>query len=97
MHGPEGSLSLAEVPRFPEPTARVTPGSLAAALPGTVVRVRVAVGDEVVAGQPVVVLEAMKMEHPVAAPANGKVSAVAVEVGAQVETGSLLAVVLPAY
>jgi len=91
--GVEGSVSLSEVPRFPEPTAQVAPGSLTAAMPGSVVRVLVAEGDVVVAGQPVVVLEAMKMEHTVAAPAAGTVTSLAVAVGAHVETGSLLAVV----
>jgi propionyl-CoA carboxylase alpha chain len=91
--GPEGSLMLYEIPRFPEPSAAAIPGSLTAAMPGSVVRVLVGEGDAVVAGQPIVVLEAMKMEHTVAAPASGIVTSVAVAVGAQVETGSLLAVV----
>jgi propionyl-CoA carboxylase alpha chain len=93
ISGPEGSVTLHEVPRFPEPSAQVEPGSLTASMPGSVVRVLVSDGDVVAAGQPVVVLEAMKMEHTVTAPAAGTVTTVAVEVGAQVETGSLLVVV----
>jgi propionyl-CoA carboxylase alpha chain len=93
VRGPEGAVTLEEVPRFPEPTAAAIPGSLTAAMPGSVVRVLVGEGDVVVAGQPIVVLEAMKMEHTVAAPAAGTVTSVAVSVGSQVETGSLLAVV----
>jgi propionyl-CoA carboxylase alpha chain len=91
--GSEGSVTLNEVPRFPEPSAQIAPGSLTASMPGLVVRVLVADGDVVSAGQPVVVLEAMKMEHTISAPAAGTVTAVAVAVGAQVETGSLLVVV----
>ncbi len=91
--GPDGSVTLAEIPRFPEPSAQAAPGSLTASMPGSVVRVLVADGDVVEAGQPVVVLEAMKMEHTVTAPSAGTVTAVAVAVGAQVETGSLLVVV----
>ncbi len=91
--GPEGGVTFEEVARFPEPSAAVIPGSLTAAMPGSVVRVLVGEGDVVTAGQPIVVLEAMKMEHTVAAPAAGTVTSVAVAVGAQVETGSLLAVV----
>ncbi len=91
--GPEGAVTFEEIPRFPEPSADAVPGSLTAAMPGSVVRVLVAEGDEVAAGQPVVVLEAMKMEHTIAAPVAGTVTSVAVAVGSQVETGSLLAVV----
>lgn len=91
--GPEGAVTFDEIPRFPEPSADAIPGSLTAAMPGSVVRVLVGEGDVVAAGQPIVVLEAMKMEHTVAAPAAGTVTSVAVKVGSQVETGSLLAVV----
>jgi propionyl-CoA carboxylase alpha chain len=91
--GPEGALTFEELPRFPEPSAAAIPGSLTAAMPGSVVRVLVDEGDVVAAGQPLVVLEAMKMEHTIAAPAAGTVTSVAVAVGSQVETGSLLAVV----
>ncbi len=91
--GPDGALTLAELPRFPEPSAQLAPGSLMASMPGSVVRVLVSDGDVVEAGQPVVVLEAMKMEHTLTAPSAGTVTAVAVSVGAQVETGSLLVVV----
>jgi propionyl-CoA carboxylase alpha chain len=90
---PDGALSLSEVARFPEPSARVAPGSLTASMPGSVVRVLVSDGDVVETGQPVVVLEAMKMEHTLTAPSAGTVTSIAVAVGAQVETGSLLVVV----
>jgi propionyl-CoA carboxylase alpha chain len=62
-------------------------------MPGTVVRVEVAEGDEVPAGAVVVVLEAMKMEHAVRAPHAGVVSALHAQVGAAVDTGHVLAVV----
>ncbi|KHL15080.1 acetyl-CoA carboxylase carboxyltransferase component [Mumia flava] len=66
-----------------------------AAFPGSVVAVEVAVGDEVSAGTPLVVLESMKMEHPVAAPYDGIVREVQVEVGDQVVDGAALATVEP--
>jgi acetyl-CoA/propionyl-CoA carboxylase, biotin carboxylase, biotin carboxyl carrier protein len=59
-------------------------GPLVAPMPGTVAAVHVAAGDEVSAGQALVVVEAMKMEHPVVAAADGTVSAVHVKVGDQV-------------
>jgi propionyl-CoA carboxylase alpha chain len=55
--------------------------------------VAVAEGDAVRSGQLVCVLEAMKMEHPVTAPADGVVRQLPVTTGTQVEAGALLAVV----
>ncbi len=66
------------------------PSRIAAPIPGKVVAVQVAVGDEVGAGQPLVVLEAMKMENELAAEGSGRVVAVHVAPGATVEAGALL-------
>ncbi|GAA1319664.1 acetyl/propionyl/methylcrotonyl-CoA carboxylase subunit alpha [Pseudonocardia xinjiangensis] len=93
VDGPDGSAALAEVPRFADPNAVAHPGSLLAPMPGGVVRVLAGPGDAVTAGQPLVVLEAMKMEHTVAAPVDGIVADMAVAPGAQVDTGQVLAVV----
>jgi acetyl-CoA/propionyl-CoA carboxylase biotin carboxyl carrier protein len=54
-------------------------------MPGTVLAVKVAEGDTVKEGQPVVVVEAMKMEHTVTAPADGTVARVTARAGAQVK------------
>jgi propionyl-CoA carboxylase alpha chain len=62
-------------------------------MPGTVVDVAVEVGAEVAAGQPVLVLEAMKMQHTVSAPYAGTVTEIGVSVGVQVAAGEVLAVV----
>jgi biotin carboxyl carrier protein len=59
-------------------------------MPGKVVRVLVAEGDEVAARQGVVVIEAMKMENELRAPRAGRVGSVAVQPGALVESGALL-------
>ena len=88
-----GAATFVEQPRFPDPVTTVAPGSLTAAMPGTVTWVVAAVGDRVRAGDLVVVLEAMKMEHPVTAPAAGVVTGIAVAAGQQVTTGAVLAVV----
>ncbi|MGW7584778.1 acetyl/propionyl/methylcrotonyl-CoA carboxylase subunit alpha [Kitasatospora sp. NPDC054768] len=92
---PAGGTVLTALPRFPAPTVRTEPGALLAPMPGTVVRVLAAVGDTVTAGQPLLVLEAMKMEHRVAAPADGTLVELRATPGRQVETGTLLAVVQP--
>jgi propionyl-CoA carboxylase alpha chain len=88
-----GPVSLTPVPRFRDPESTLASGSLLAPMPGTVLRVAVSVGDRVSAGQPVLWLEAMKMEHRISAPADGVVTELPVVVGQQVEVGSVLAVV----
>jgi propionyl-CoA carboxylase alpha chain len=88
-----GPVTLRPEPRFPEPDRQVAAGSLLAPMPGTVVSVAVAEGDTVRAGAPLLVLEAMKMQHPVLAPADGVVRALPVAPGSQVDGGALLAVV----
>jgi acetyl/propionyl-CoA carboxylase alpha subunit len=93
VDSPLGATRLAELPRFPEPGSQAAAGSLVAPMPGTVVRVEVTPGAAVTAGTPVVVLEAMKMEHSVRAPHDGIVAGVAVTAGQQVDLGTVLAVV----
>jgi propionyl-CoA carboxylase alpha chain len=89
-----GPVTLVPVPRFPDPAARVAAGSLLAPMPGTVVRLAVGVGDTVAAGQPLLWLEAMKMEHCISAPpAGGVVTELPVQAGEQVAAGQLLAVI----
>ncbi|TNY35090.1 biotin carboxylase N-terminal domain-containing protein [Thermomonospora catenispora] len=88
-----GAVTLQAVPRLVDPGARIAPGSLVAPMPGTVVRVEVEEGATVTEGQPLVVLEAMKMEHRVAAPASGVVTALNVSEGRQVQAGVVLAVI----
>ncbi|GAA4687169.1 biotin carboxylase N-terminal domain-containing protein [Streptomyces chumphonensis] len=95
VDSPLGAHAFTALPRFPDPTARTEPGSLLAPMPGTVVRVAdgLAVGDAVTEGQPLLWLEAMKMEHRVTAPAAGTLTALHAEPGRQVDVGTLLAVV----
>ncbi|ANJ08097.1 acetyl/propionyl/methylcrotonyl-CoA carboxylase subunit alpha [Streptomyces parvulus] len=90
-----GPTVLTALPRFPDPTAQHAPGSLLAPMPGTVVRVAEGVteGSAVEAGQPLLWLEAMKMEHRITAPTTGTLTALNAEPGRQVEVGTLLAVV----
>jgi propionyl-CoA carboxylase alpha chain len=64
-------------------------------MPGRVIRVAVEAGDEVGAGQVLLVLEAMKMEHAVKAPHDGRVVEVDYAPGDQVEAGVVLVVVDP--
>ncbi|MET7905096.1 biotin carboxylase N-terminal domain-containing protein [Streptomyces sp. NPDC005336] len=70
-------------------------GELTAPMPGTVTVVKAAVGDEVTAGQGLVVVEAMKMEHLISAPHDGTVTELDVTPGSTVAMDQLLAVVTP--
>ena len=69
------------------------PAQITAQMPGKVVRVLVSEGDDVTAGQGVVVVEAMKMENEMAASKDGKVVSLNVEPGQSVESGAVLAVI----
>lgn len=66
------------------------PAEVRATLPGLVVRVGVAVGDEVAAGDPLVTIEAMKMQNEIRAPRNGRVVAIEVAPGQAITSGALL-------
>ncbi|MFW0795497.1 biotin carboxylase N-terminal domain-containing protein [Gordonia sp. CPCC 205515] len=93
VEGPGTSVALRRVPRFIDPASVQRPGSLLAPMPGSVIRIAVAEGDRVTAGQPLLWLEAMKMEHTVAAPADGIVASLSVEAGQQLSVGDVLAVI----
>jgi len=93
VDGPDGSSTFTEVERFSVPGTQLAAGSLTAPLPGTVVEVKVRDGDVVSAGDVLVTVEAMKMEHEVRAPEPGTVRHVHVAPGDQVDAGKLLLVV----
>jgi acetyl/propionyl-CoA carboxylase alpha subunit len=88
-----GSAVLRPVGRFPDKDAHRPSGSLVAPMPGTVVKVLAAPGDTVAKGDPVVVIEAMKMEHTIGASGDGTVTEILVEVGRQVDIDQVIAVI----
>ena len=93
VDSPLGPVRLRRVPRFVDPAEQVAAGSLLAPMPGSVVRIAVAVGDAVKAGDAVLWLEAMKMQHRISAPADGVVAELPVHEGQQIDVGAVLAVV----
>ena len=93
--GPRGDVEFEIRPRFKLPGADEAAGGFVAKMPGKVIDLRVGPGERVSAGQTLVVLEAMKMEHPMSAPEDGVVTEVRVELGEQVESGTLLLVFEP--
>ncbi len=82
-------------PRRADVTANAHEGELIARLPGTVVSVAVAVGDVVEAGETLMVVEAMKMEHAILAPRAGRVTALHHATGDRVTEGAVLAEIVP--
>jgi propionyl-CoA carboxylase alpha chain len=100
-----GSVPFTVADRFPDrvgqvgrvgrvgQVGQVALGSLVAPMPGSVTRIGAAVGDLVAAGQPVLWLEAMKMQHQITTPTAGVLTELRVEPGQQVEPGTVLAVV----
>ncbi|WP_300683631.1 biotin carboxylase N-terminal domain-containing protein [Nocardioides sp.] len=95
VDGLHGHVALTRSPRFTDPADRIEAGSLLAPMPGAVVAVHAAVGDHVEEGQTLLVLEAMKMQHTIAAPHAGLLSELGVQLGDQVTGGTVLAVVHP--
>ncbi len=95
VDSPLGPVRLTPLDRLPEPAQLYRPGSLLAPMPGTITRLEVAAGDAVHAGQPLMWLEAMKMEHRVDAPATGVVSQLLAAPGARMRAGDVLAVLTP--
>ncbi|MGW2662239.1 acetyl/propionyl/methylcrotonyl-CoA carboxylase subunit alpha [Nocardia tengchongensis] len=93
VDSPLGPVAVRRLPRFEDPADQVAEGSLLAPMPGSVIRLGAAVGDQVEKGQPILWLEAMKMEHTIAAPTAGVLTELNVSAGQQVEVGAVLAVV----
>ena len=92
-HSVLGTSELHELPRFPSALREEVHGGCLAPMPGKILAVKVAPGDSVKKGEALIILEAMKMEHEVAAPHDGVVREVLVEVGQQVDTGAVLVVI----
>ena len=89
----DGPARLTALPRFPAVGLDEDVGSLHSPMPGKLIRVEIAVGDHVVEGEVLVVLEAMKMEHTLRSPHDGIVTEVRYHTGDQVEADAILAVV----
>ncbi len=90
-----GTVELTELPRFPEREQAVSTGALVAPMPGTVLSVHAETGEDVAAGQLLVIVEAMKMEHRITAPVAGRIRELRASTGSQVATGDLLVALDP--
>ena len=92
VHGPWGDALFKILPRFTLPGAEAQAGGLIAPMPGKVVDLKVKTGSKVKKGDTLVILEAMKMEHQVKAPEDGKITKVLIKKDDQLENGALLMV-----
>jgi len=88
--GSAGALEWSVPARFDEHDAAASHGGPVSPLPGTVIAVHVAVGEAVIEGQLLMVVEAMKMEHQITAQADATISEVRFAVGDRVDQGDLL-------
>lgn len=86
------AISHSYTPRR-EGTVAHEKGAVTALMPGKVVLLRVNLGDEVEAGDPLCILEAMKMENEIVAPRDGRITQVRVEEGSFVDKGDVLVVI----
>ena len=93
VHMPFGDVMLGLKPRFKIPGIETTIGGLTAPMPGKVIDLKVKKGKIVKAGDTLVILEAMKMEHSIKASEDGKVTELYISINDQVENGALLMVV----
>lgn len=93
VHNAGLDVALKPTDRFPDKLLQVPAGACVAPMPGKIIQLRVAEGDAVEAGQVLLIMEAMKMEHSVTAPQDGTIEQVSVVDGDQVDADALLVVV----
>lgn len=89
---PKAAATPAPAAATPAPAAKAAPGgtSVTSPMPGSVLGVKVNVGDKVSAGQTMFVLEAMKMENEIVAPVDGTVASINVKTGDTVDTDQVM-------
>jgi 3-methylcrotonyl-CoA carboxylase alpha subunit len=91
VFAPEGSAVVTEVDRLAHAGDHAGEGGkLTAPMPGKLLQLMVGVGDKVAKGQPLAVMEAMKMEHTLLAPRDGEVGELLYRVGDQIAEGTEL-------
>ncbi len=89
---PFGDINASVLPRFIEPGNDIPEGGLIAPMPGKVIDVKVKKGSKVKAGDTLVIIEAMKMEHSIKATETGKIAKVMIHLNDQVDNGATLLV-----
>jgi propionyl-CoA carboxylase alpha chain len=89
---PFGDVNASVLPRFTEPGNDVPEGGLIAPMPGKVIDIKVKKGSKVNAGDTLVIIEAMKMEHAIKATETGKIAKVMIKLNDQVDNGATLLV-----
>jgi propionyl-CoA carboxylase alpha chain len=90
VHSSLGSRVVTHLPRYPQRQVTADQETASAPMPGQVLRILVAVGQQVAVGTPLVILEAMKMEQTIRASTDGVVEAILVKTGEVVSPGDVL-------
>lgn len=90
VHSSLGSRALTRLPRYPEVQAAAEQGSMTSPMPGVVAKILVSVGQAVKAGDPLLILEAMKMEQAMRAAMDGIIETIRVKEGEVVGPGAML-------
>jgi acetyl/propionyl-CoA carboxylase alpha subunit len=90
LHSSAGSRRVTRLPRYPQQNAASDHETASASMPGQVLKILVNVGHEVAIGDPLIILEAMKMEQTIRAAMAGVVEAVLVKMGQVVSPGDVL-------
>ena len=90
LHSALGARTITKLPRYPEVQAAAEQGSMTSSMPGQVAKILVVVGQQVKAGEALLILEAMKMEQTMRATINGVVEAIHVKEGEVVGPGAML-------
>ena len=90
VHSSLGSRNVTRLPRYPEVQAAVEQGSMTSPMPGLVAKIFVTVGQTVKAGEPLLILEAMKMEQTMRAAMDGIIETIRVKEGEVVGPGAML-------
>ncbi|MCU1348104.1 MAG: Acetyl-/propionyl-coenzyme carboxylase alpha chain [Acidobacteria bacterium] len=83
----DGEIWIIETAEKSRAKVRHRDHSMSAPMPGVVLKILVKIGDDVAKGAPLLILEAMKMEHPITAPRDGKVASINCKEGEMVQPG----------
>ena len=95
QHGRETAVFIDTLLAPPETADAIGSNHLLAPMPGTILRLHVTTGENVIQGQTLLILEAMKMEHAITAPFTGTITQVLVQTGQQMKPHDLLIIISP--
>ena len=90
---PKKSEPKKSEPKIPDQSAQGNPGDLLALMPGKILKVLVSEGQKIKMGEPVIIMESMKMEQTIVSSADGVINSINVKEGETIEVGSVMIVI----